>query len=331
MNKSLKLSAVLSLIGLSVMWFGLMIGNYVKLIDNPYSDHHGIIQSGYPGMFRPSTYVFLVAIAGFALLSALAFRKADAELAVMAPGALPVVRFNGAAVVTSLVSMVIFVLSLFFASFNGFQGSNSVSDQILGIYLPILLGAGVCVFSILSVTVYRKSITSAENVSAEDKKAKREAALAFVYPIVGTTIALIIGLIVYQAQRNNPQTWAWVLILAIVAVSIILGSIYSGRARAHGASVPKPIRIPGTAALNLNFVLVVIFVVIVSIMSLTFGLGAISSLDHSYEYFPKPAQRVASPTFGWFVKDMLPAILMLLLVEVSAYIAVRIRSIVAQK
>ena len=224
----------------------------------------------------------------------------------------------------------IFALSAFFASFNDFAGSRSgITDQLTGVYIPIIFAAAVAVFLILSATVYRKSEATVGKATPEQKRAKREAALAFIYPIVGTTLALLIGLTVYQASRQNPQVWVWVIILAIVGGSIALGSIYAARTKAHGASQEKPKKVAGTAALNLNLVLVVVFVVVVTIMSFGFGIAAIAEL-RSQVYFDVGANRVEALSFGWFLHSMLPAMLTLALVDVTAYVAVRIRSIVSE-
>jgi len=331
MNNALKKATSFELIGLTFMWFGIVVGSYVSLSERAIYSEMGKIIGGTESVLRPSTYVFLLAIVGFAVFAAIGFRTADLQLSQGSEGALPVFRFTAVGVIVSLVSLAIFAITLFFASFNSFRSNTGIIEQLLGVYLPILLAAAACIFALLAVTVYRKSNNPEEKLDPAQKRAKREAALAFIYPIVGTTIALIIGLIFYQARRENPQVWAWVLILAIVAGSIVAGSIYSARTRALGVkAVARPVRVPGTAALNLNFALVVVYIVIVTIMAFTYGLGAISALDQSYTVYP-PVERVAPADADWFFKSMLPAILILALVEVSAYIAVRIRSIVSAK
>ncbi len=332
MNKTLQRPTALVLVGLAFMWFGIMVGNYVGLFERAVYSEMGKLIGGTESILKPSTYVFLVALVGLALFAALGFRSADVQLAKEVPGALPVLRFATVGVIVSLVSLAIFAISLFFASFNEFRSRSGILEQLLGVYLPIVLAAAACIFALLAVTVYRKSNASEQKLDPEQKRAKREAALAFIYPIVGTTLALIIGLVVYQARRENPQVWVWVLILAIVAGSIVAGSIYAARTRAHGAQVAvRPLRVPGTAALNLNFALVVIFVVVVTIMAFSFGIAAISELDHTYDYGYSQEHRVSPITLEWFIKSMLPAMLILGLVEVSTWIAVRIRSIVSAK
>jgi MFS family permease len=326
MNKTLKLATAFVLIGLTTAWFGFIVANYVGLYEAPQYNSDGYLWFGYEQLTKPSTYIFLVALVLLAGFSGKAYRMADVLVSKKTPGALPVFRFASVGVIVSLVSLVIFALSAFFASFNNFSGSRSgVQDQITGVYIPIILAAVVAVFLILSSTVYRKSEATVGKASPEQKRAKRESALAFVYPIVGTTLALLIGLTVYQARRENPQVWVWVLILAIVGGSVALGSIYAARTKTHGASKAKPKKEPGTTALTLNFVLVVVFVVVVTVMSFGFGIAAVTELSQWREN----GNYIMDITPGWFVRSMLPAMLTLALVDVTAYIAVRIRSILS--
>jgi len=327
MNKSLKVATLFVLLGLSLAWFGFMIANFLGILEGPRYIEPNTYEGGSQALTKGSTYVFLAALVALAGFSGLAYRKADYAVSKKTPGALPVFRFATVGVVVSLVSLVFFALSAFSASFNMFGSSGTVVDQLTGVYVPIILAAAVCVFLLLSVTVYRKSEAVAGTLTPEQKRAKREAALAFVYPIVGTTLALLIGITVYQSNRQNPQSWVWVLILAIVGGSVAIGSIYAARTRAHGASQAKPKKVAGTAALSLNFVLVVIFVVVVTFMSFMFGISAINELNYFGGWFKK--EPLDAVTLQWFVNSMLPAILILALVDVTAYIAVRIRSIVA--
>jgi hypothetical protein len=327
MTKSLKVATLFVLLGLTLAWIGFMFANFLGILEGPRYIDEGMYQGGLQALTKGSTYVFLASLVALAGFSGLAYRMADFAVAKKTPGSLPVFRFATVGVVVSLVSLVFFALSAFSASFNMFGSSGTVVDQLTGVYLPIILAAAVCVFLLLSVTVYRKSEAVAGTLTPEQKRAKREAALAFVYPIVGTTLALLIGITVYQSNRTNPQSWVWVLILAIVGGSVAIGSIYAARTRAHGASQAKPKKVAGTAALSLNFVLVVIFVVVVTFMSFMFGISAINDLNAYGGWFRKEPVDVV--TLQWFVNSMLPAILILALVDVTAYIAVRIRSIVS--
>ena len=333
MNKTLKTAIAFVIVGIDIAWLGMILANYAGLYEAPRYNEVGTIISGSDALTKASTYIFLIALAGFALFSGLAYRMADHQVVKKTKGSLPVFRFTSVAVIVALVSLAIFAISAFFASFNVYGPTKGIGDQLLGVYLPIVLAAAMCVVLLLSATVYRKSEAKVEAVSKEQKKAKREAALAFVYPIVGTTIALIIGLAVYSFRRENPQVWIWVLILAIVGGSIAMGTIYAARTKNNTpksrAVAPKK---TGSAALSLNFVLVVIFVVVVTLMSFTFGIAAIQELGIYQIYSGNGGEYVLQdPDLKWFIKSMLPAIVILGITNVTTSIAVRIRSIVASK
>jgi heme/copper-type cytochrome/quinol oxidase subunit 2 len=331
MNKTLKTAIAFVIVGIDIAWLGMVLANYAGLYEAPQYNEFGQIISGSDSLTRASTYIFLIALAGFALFSGLAYRLSDHEVAKKVQGSVPVFKFATVSVIVALVSLAIFAISAFFASFNVYGPTKGLGDQLLGVYLPIVLAAAVCVVLLLSATVYRKSEVKVEAVSKEQKKAKREAALAFVYPIVGTTIALIIGLAVYSFRRENPQVWIWVLILAIVGGSIAMGTIYAARTKTSNpkarAVAPKK---NGSAALTLNFVLVVIFVVIVTLMSFTFGIAAIQELRQYMEY-PNNGNGtvIRAIDLEWFFKSMLPAVVILAITNVTTSIAVRIRSIVS--
>ena len=333
MNKTLKTAIAFVIVGIDIAWLGMILANYAQLHEATDYTSTGTLLRGIDSLTKPSTYIFLIALAGFALFSGLAYRMADHQVVKKTKGSLPVFRFASVAVIVALVSLAIFAISAFFASFNVYGPTKGIGDQLLGVYLPIVLAAAICVVLLLSATVYRKSEAKVEEVSKEQKRAKREAALAFVYPIVGTTIALLIGLTVYSARRENPQVWIWVLILAIVGGSIAMGTIYAARTK---TSAPKSRAVApkktGSAALSLNFVLVVIFVVVVTLMSFTFGIAAIQELGIYQIYSGNGGEYVLQdPDLKWFIKSMLPAIVILGITNVTTSIAVRIRSIVASK
>ena len=331
MNKTLKTAIAFVIVGIDIAWLGMILANYAQLHEATDYTSTGTLLRGIDSLTKPSTYIFLIALAGFALFSGLAYRMADHQVVKKTKGSLPVFRFASVAVIVALVSLAIFAISAFFASFNVYGPTKGIGDQLLGVYLPIVLAAAMCVVLLLSATVYRKSEAKVEEVSKEQKRAKREAALAFVYPIVGTTIALIIGLAVYSARRENPQVWIWVLILAIVGGSIAMGTIYAARTKSNTpksrAVAPKK---TGSAALSLNFVLVVIFVVVVTLMSFTFGIAAIQELGiYRIQSNDGGEYVLQDPDLKWFIKSMLPAIVILAITNVTTSIAVRIRSIVA--
>ena len=324
MNKTLRTATLFSLIGVTGAWFGFVAANYASLFENNVYAFDG---NPNLGLTRASTYIFLIALVVLAVMSGLGYRLADGQVAKKQKGALPVFRFTTVTVSVSLVSLAIFAIAAFFGSFNSYGPSQGLLDQLTGVYVPIVLAAATCVFLLLSATVYRKSDASSPSLTADEKKARREASLAFVYPIVGTTIALLIGLAAYSANRNNPQAWVWVLILFIVGGSIAAGSIYAARTKAHSVAKKPVKKVSGTAALSLNFVLVVLFVVVVTIMSFGFGIGAVEELR---TYVNTGGSQVKPIDLAWFLHSMLPALMMIFIVDVTAFIAVRIRSVVSQ-
>ena len=82
----------------------------------------------------------------------------------------------------------------------------------------------------------------------------------------------------------------------------------------------------------MNFVLVVIFVVVVTLMSFTFGIAAIQELGiYRIQSNDGGEYVLQDPDLKWFIKSMLPAIVILAITNVTTSIAVRIRSIVASK
>ena len=159
MNKTLNRSTAGTLIGLCWVWFGFLSANYIQIVERPTEANYYE-----PNMLRASTFVFLIALVGFAVGSVLAFRSADSALAKKTPGAMPVYRFNAVGVITALVSLVMFVLIAFFNSFNGF-GNVDVGQLVLGVYVPIVIAAGVAIVGLLMVTVYRKSDVLSTEVS----------------------------------------------------------------------------------------------------------------------------------------------------------------------
>jgi hypothetical protein len=65
-------------------------------------------------------------------------------------------------------------------------------------------------------------------------------------------------------------------------------------------------------------------------MSFTFGIAAVQELSQYQQISMDRGEMVIKAVdANWFFKSMLPAMLTLALVDVTAYVAVRIRSIVS--
>lgn len=310
MNTKLRIALLLPLVGLLATWSMYLTAAYIEL-PNQY-DSIGI---------RWSVYLFLGGIAVVAIASSVAFKISDA-LHVVTPTGITrsVYRFNGLAVVLSMVAGAVFAIGTFLSSFS-MNTERIGSNKFLEVYLPIILVTGIVVYVLLQATVFRKS--EAEEGAPADPR-KRALGLAWSLPIIGTALALIIGLIAYGSRRE-VETWVWVLIQAVILASIVLGTNFAVKARTTKRMAARE-RVVGAGAMNLNFVLSIVFSAIVGVMSFTYGLGAISKLGN-WNYTDVTQTFNFLPfSFGWLITDFIPALLLLLLAEAAVYLTVTLRN-----
>lgn len=318
MNKNVRLGLVLPLVGVTVAWLSLMIASFMDL---------GLNFVSY--FSRPevklSTYVVL---AGFAIGSALVlwgFRLADAEH--VSRGEVPLVRavyrFGGLMVVLALVADVIFAFATFLSSMDmSLRGSATLYGRTLGVYVPILLDAALVVLVLLASTIWRKSspVESGESGLTATQKAL---ALGYAVPVIGAAIAIIIGLAVYDFQRQSIQNWTWVVIQAILGVAIVLGTRFAAKARMAKPVVQAP-KVAGAAgAVRLNYVLSLVFAGVVSFMSFVFGAGAVNGLaTPECDDMGNCTSDVAPVTSQWWTEQMIPAFLLLVIAQVATYVVI---------
>lgn len=322
------------LFALIFTWASFMVAIYIG-IRNPQTtyDNQGqpINPEPYVGL---QTYVYLLGIATFslvalwALLQALAIRsQSDSSLAKAAH------RFNNLGVILSLLAGAIFAIGNFLGAWNQY---NSLSDppliRFMNVYLPIILATALVVFVLLQAFVFRKD---APDIPGEEKdvdraKLQRAIGLAYASPIIGTAIAIIFGLIVYDITKTDLDTWIWVVIQVIIATSIILGTRFAASAKQARPLPPRERRV-GVAAVSLNFVLSIVFGVVVIIMAFTLGASAVDSLVYWPEWTENMPQseyvaKISDLTFGWFTSKLLPALVLLLLAEYGIYQTILIRN-----
>jgi hypothetical protein len=322
------------LLALIFTWASFMVAIYIG-IRNPmttYSEQGQPIEpEPYVGL---QTYVFLLGITAFALvalrslLQALSIRaQNDSSLARAAH------RFNNLGVILSLLAGAVFAIGNFLGAWNQY---NSVNDpaliRFLNVYLPIILATALVVFVLLQAFVFRKDapdIPDAEQ-DADRAKLQRAIGLAYASPIIGTAIAIIFGLIVYDITKTDLDTWIWVVIQVIIATSIILGTRFAASAK-RARPLPPRERRAGVAAVSLNFVLSIIFGVVVIIMAFALGSAAVDSLVYWPEWREGMPQseyvaKISDLTFGWFIQKLLPALVLLLLAEFGIYRTLLIRN-----
>ena len=317
MNKQMRSVVLLPLIGANLMWVGFMTAIYVGLFenDNVY-DMSGSYQE-----VRASTYIFLVAIALLAGFASFAHTRAD-QLRLDSKDAQAqrsVFRYASLAVIIALVSGSIYALANFMASFNSYQNPTLVG-RLLGVYVPIILAAVLVVLVLLRATVFRKSSTHERTENGKMSAQQRALILAFSLPIVGTAIAIILGLIFYDAQGRTLAIWTWVVIQAIIGGSVIAGTRFAAAARV-AATAPKPAKktVAGAiGAVNLNLVLSIVFAGVVFLMAFSSGADAITQLRDWHNGSSLP--RILAPSLGWFVDKLLPALVLLEIAVVGTYL-----------
>ena len=333
MNKNVRLGLVLPLVALTVAWLATIGAAFTDILGPAEYVRSNV---------RVSTYILLGGLTAASLLVMWGFKLVDVEH--HKNESVPVVRatyrFAGLMIVLALAFDVIFAFTTFIESLN--QGSTPFSgsvtpvplmDRFLGVYLPIILVAGLIVLVLLQTTLYRKSSPVEGSETKGMSETQKALAIGYALPVIGTALAVIIGLVVYDAQRSTLQGWTWVLILLLVGTSIVLGTRSAAKARSAVPVVRAP-RVAGAAgAVTLNYVLSLVFAGVVSIMSFTFGQSAVSSL---LIYKPcvadVPCPTSVSPlTSDWWINQMIPAFLLLVLVEVATYLAITSRNRQAAK
>ncbi len=312
MNSKLRIALLLPLVGLLVTWSLFLTANYFELpTRDGYND---------PGM-RWEVYLYLAGIAVVALASSIAFSISD-SLHVKQPEGITrsVYRFNGLAVVLSMVAGAIFAIGTFLSSF-GMAFDRPGANKLLEVYLPIILVTVVVVYVLLQATVFRKS-ENEDNAPADPRR--RALGLAWSLPIIGTALALIIGLIAYGSSREI-ETWVWVVIQSLILASIILGTHFAVKARS-AVRIAARERVVGAGALNLNFVLSIVFSAVVGIMAFAYGSTAISKLGSFYYLDDREVYESKAIDAAWILQDFLPALILLLLAEAGIYLTITLRN-----
>lgn len=324
-QKAAKQSLLFPLIGLTLAWLFFMAAIWTDL----YASQHDLNDRGEwvsEPEVQASTYLFLVGISLFAILALLGQRKAlqlrtlnDSGLAKASH------RANNLAVILSLVAGAVYAIGNFLGAFNNF-GDRDASPlvRIFGVYVPIVLAAILVVVVLLFAFVFRKDAPDLASTEHDEERSKlqRYVGLAYASPVIGTAIAVILGLLVYDITRTDLDVWIWVVIQLIIASSILLGTRFAAKVRLSKPLPPKQ-RQTGLAAVNLNLVLTIIFGAVVIAMSFGFGAGAIEELRvyPSYQIGDTEPQlpTINTPDLNWLFSKMLPALVLLALAEFGLY------------
>ncbi len=339
-NKLSKLAILAPLVGLIGGWKFFMFAIYAGLFVYPIYDAQGMYQ-GDEQIIRPSTYLFLSGIVTFGLLALYGQRlalRARAIAGVDEALARAAHRFTTFSVIVALVAGAFFAIGNFLGAFNTYiDREENLTVRLFDVYIPILLATGLVVYILLRAFVFRKQVVKG---AKKERMSESEKALGLGYavPIIATAIAIIFGLVVYDVTRTDLQVWVWVIIQVIIVSGILLGTRFSTKAKSAKAAPPRARATLAAGAANLNFVLSIVFGVTVSIMSFAFGAAGIEKL-RVYPPYEEPAPgeeftavwtwTVAPLSVSWFIEQMLPAVVLLVLAAAGTYLSITERNKVA--
>ena len=339
-NKLSKLAILTPLVGLIGGWKFFMFAIYAGLFVYPIYDSQGMYQ-GDEQIIRPSTYLFLSGIVIFGLLALYGQRlalRARALAGVDDALARAAHRFTNFAVIVALLAGAFFAIGNFLGAFNTYiDREENLTVRLFDVYIPILLATGLVVYILLRAFVFRKQVVKG---AKKERMSESEKALGLGYavPIIATAIAIIFGLAVYDVTRTDLEVWVWVIIQVIIVSGILLGTRFSTKAKSANAAPPQTRATLAAGAANLNFVLSIVFGVTVSFMSFTFGAMAIETL-RVYPPYEEPAPgeeftavwtwTVSPLSVSWFIEQMLPAVVLLVLAAAGTYLSITERNKVA--
>jgi hypothetical protein len=331
--KSARRSLRYPFIGFAIAWFLVLAAIYSDLFEAiGFYDSRGEYVGPEPQV-KISTYLLLAAVVTFASFAvvgqrlALKLRATDAE----DPLAKAAHRFNNLAVIVGLVAGAVYAIGTFLTAFDNFTSRDASGlVRFFGVYMPIIAATVVVVATLLVAFVFRKDTPGMPEteVASERSKLQRSIGLAYAIPVIGTAIAIIFGLVVYDITQTTLTVWVWVIIQAIIAVSILLGTRFAAAARLARPRPPKP-RNFAAAAINLNLVLSIVFGVVVAIMAFTYGASAVSELAVWPERQPDQNEimyrTVGALDLQWLLQDFAPALLLLALAEIGVYRMILVR------
>jgi hypothetical protein len=120
-----------------------------------------------------------------------------------------------------------------------------------------------------------------------------------------------------------------VVIQLIIGISIILGTRFAAKARSAKPVVRAPRVVGAAGAVTLNYVLSLVFAGAVSVMSFSFALDAVAQLksnNYCGETRESCVWNYAPMNAEWWFSKMVPAFLLLVLVEVAVYLVITSRN-----
>lgn len=316
---SIQKAIAAPLLGLFLCWVFFLLASGSDLLFQP--DYDLAAMTELAPELRPSKFLYLAGIALLAQGSLTGLRKVDAfRNGQKKPGGLTLasLRLNVFSVIISLASGTIYALVNFFGAFGGLDSEGGIIQRIFGVYLPILLATVLVVYVMLAAFVWRTARDDDQKRLEKFADPRRRAlALGYALPIIAGASAVIFGLVVYDITGTSLESWVWVIIQAIVASGIILGTRFARRAKYTKAVVRKDKNRLAGGAWNLNFVLSVIFGTVVSIMAFVFGTSSFEKLkSYNFDY---AGWEIAPISFNWILGDFTPSLALILLAVLGVY------------
>lgn len=320
MNKQIRLAIILPLIALNATWVIFWFANMAAHLE-------GLLQVDALGNWigaaevRASTFLYLAGIATFAIVATVALRVAD-EQQLKLPHSKPAhaaFRFASLAVILGLVAGAVYAIGTFMSSFDSFRGTSpTLTGRLVGTYLPIVLATALEIWVLLRATVFRKSSHNEAEEGKGVSSQQKAMVLGYSLPILATALGIIIGLAFWDIQGQSLDAWVWVLIQALIAIGIVLGTRFAMASKSEAPAELKP-RMRNAAALgaiNLNYVLSIVFAGVVTLMSFIMSADSFSPLG---------SEQYKGTDFAWFVAKVLPAYLLLVFVTYGVYATISLR------
>jgi len=315
MNKQSRNSVIATLIGLNATWVIFWFANLASHRENLLQTDASGNWIGAPEI-RLSTFLYLAGIAVFAIVASIAQHQAEVQVLAAGEGdraSQAAFRFTSLAVIIGLVAGAIFAIITFMGSFQSFSNQQvTLVGRLVGTYLPIVLATILEIFVLLRATVFRKSSTETKDASGKMSKQQRAMVLGYSLPIVATALGIIIGLAFWDIQGQSLDAWVWVLIQALIAAGIVQGTRFAMASKSTDATPPKPRNRAGAAvgAVNLNYVLSVVFAGVVSVMSFAMSGDSFGMLG---------SEPYKGMDLAWFIDKVLPSYLLIFLVTYGLY------------
>jgi hypothetical protein len=163
-------------------------------------------------------------------------------------------------------------------------------------------------------------------------QARKSLSLGYPLPIIGGALAIVFGLAVYDVTGTSFSIWIWTIIFAILGVSLVLGTRFAAASNNFASVTGKSVG-ASRGAMNLNFILGIIWSAVVAITSYVSAMQSVGSLRvfryiHTYlnktgnkpNLWTRQVADVQPFKWNWLLNNFLPTFVLLILVIVGTYL-----------